>query len=146
MDCSLRRAGGACLRVLVCGDRNWTDREVIKRQLVKLPPHTVIIEGEAEGADLLARSVAEEIGFTVEPYPANWARYGRGAGPVRNRQMLDEGQPHLVLAFHDNIQESKGTADMVKQAAKRGIETLIISHKKKDNHDHSRQNMEGSKA
>ncbi|KKN01348.1 hypothetical protein LCGC14_1128740 [marine sediment metagenome] len=55
--------------------------------------------------------------------------YGKAAGPIRNKQMLDEGQPHLVLAFHDNIEESTGTKDMVKQAAKRGIETLVISHK-----------------
>lgn len=117
------------MRVLVCGDRNWTDREVIKRQLGKLPPHTVIIEGEARGADLLARSVAEEIDFFIEPYPARWDVYGKAAGPIRNKQMLDEGKPDMVLAFHDNIQKSRGTKDMVMQASKRGIETIVIRHK-----------------
>ena len=134
------------MKVLVCGAAprrrtgapGWTDREVIKRQLMKLPPHTVIIEGEAEGADLLAKSVAEELGLTVEPYPALWYVYGRGAGPVRNKQMLDEGKPDLVLAFHDNIQGSRGTKDMVMQAAKRGIETIVINHKRVEVNTHGK--------
>jgi len=89
--------------------------------LLTLPSDTIIVEGEAEGADLLARSVAEELGFHVEPYPANWTQYGRAAGPIRNKQMLDEGQPHLVIYFHDDLAKSTGTRDMVKKAKERGI-------------------------
>ncbi len=122
------------MKVLVCGaaprrrtgDRGWTKREAIGRELIERPPLTIIIEGEAEGADLLARDVAEELGFPVEPYPAEWKRYGRAAGPIRNRQMLDEGQPDLVLAFHANIAASTGTADMLGQAKKRGIPTRLL--------------------
>ncbi len=122
------------MKVLVCGaaprrrtgDPGWTNREAIHRELEKLPADTVIIEGEAEGADLLARDVAEVMGFTVEPYPAEWKRYGRAAGPIRNRQMLDEGQPDLVLAFHADIAASTGTADMLGQAKKRGIPTRLL--------------------
>ena len=122
------------MKVLVCGaaprrrtgDPGWTNRAAIRRELIKLPPLTTIIEGEAEGADLLARDVAEELGFPVEPYPAEWKRYGRAAGPIRNRQMLDEGQPDLVLAFHANIAASTGTADMLGQAKKRGIPTRLL--------------------
>jgi len=122
------------MKVLVCGaaprrrtgDPGWTNRAAIRRELIKLPPLTTIIEGEAEGADLLARDVAEELRFPVEPYPAEWKRYGRAAGPIRNRQMLDEGQPDLVLAFHANIAASTGTADMLGQAKKRGIPTRLL--------------------
>ena len=79
------------MRVLVCGaaprkrtgDPGWTNRKLIYNELVRFPKGTVIIEGEAKGADLLARNVAEELGFTVEPYPAKWARYGNSAGPKR---------------------------------------------------------------
>jgi len=120
------------VKVLVCGDRNWTDRRVIDRQLRKLQPPLTIIHGAARGADTLAGEVAHHYNMEVCVYPAEWGRYGKAAGPIRNKQMLDEGKPDLVLAFHDNIQESKGTADMVKQAAKRGIETLVINHKRKE--------------
>jgi hypothetical protein len=101
------------MRVLVCGDRHWVDRAAIKRELRKFPANTVIIEGEAKGADSLARDVALELGFKVLSFPADWDKYHRAAGPIRNRQMLTEGKPDLVLAFHQDLTRSKGTKNMV---------------------------------
>jgi hypothetical protein len=71
------------------------------------------IEGEAKGADSLARDVALELGFKVLSFPADWDKYHRAAGPIRNRQMLTEGKPDLVLAFHQDLTRSKGTKNMV---------------------------------
>jgi hypothetical protein len=87
----------------------------------------MIIEGEARGADRLARMAAEAHGYTVERYPADWSAYHRAAGPIRNRQMLREGRPHLILAFHDHIAESKGTADMIEQAMRAHRRPLLIN-------------------
>jgi hypothetical protein len=70
--------------------------------------------------------VAEELGIPVLSFPADWARFGRAAGPIRNQRMLDEGKPTLVLAFHNNIVESKGTKDMVKRARKAGIRVRLF--------------------
>lgn len=105
------------MRVLVCGDRKYKAYERIKARLMVLPAGTVIIEGEARGADSLARNAAKDVGLTVERYPADWERYGRAAGPIRNKQMLD-AEPDLVIAFHSNIRESKGTLNMIQQALK----------------------------
>lgn len=113
------------MRVLICGDRNWTDWEAIERYVATLPDDAVIIEGEARGADRMARQAAMRRGLKVERYPALWAKYGRAAGPVRNRQMLVEGDPDLVVAFHTNIAESKGTANMVSQAERAGLPTIV---------------------
>lgn len=85
---------------------------------------TTIIEGEAKGADTLARLFGETIGIPVEKYPADWSKHGKAAGPIRNKQMLDEGKPDLVIAFM--FPDSRGTANMVKQAEKAGIETRVI--------------------
>ena len=115
------------MRVLVCGDRNWEDAQTIRRDLLGFPTGTVIIQGGCRGADRLARRVAEELGLQVEEYPADWRRYGRGAGPVRNQRMLKEGGPDLVLAFHPDLTESKGTKDMVGRARKAGIEVRVLS-------------------
>lgn len=49
----------------------------------------------------------------------------RQAGPIRNEQMLQEGQPDKVLAFHENLAQSRGTADMVRRAAKAGVPVEI---------------------
>lgn len=72
----------------------------------------------------MASDVAKELGFIVLPFPADWSRYGRAAGPIRNRQMLDQ-KPSLVLAFHSDIAHSKGTADTVREAQRRRITTVV---------------------
>lgn len=118
--------------VLVCGDRNWSDREALYRALDGLHADhriTRLVEGEAKGADTMAREWAETRGVLVDPYPADWKRYGRSAGPRRNTQMLVEGQPNLVVAFHPNIAKSKGTANMVRQASAAGIPVMLFDAK-----------------
>ena len=118
------------MRVLVCGDRNWTDRLALESALDVIhaqTPFSCVIEGEARGADSLARLWAESRGVLVRKYPALWETYGRAAGPIRNKQMLTDGQPELVIAFHKDIGSSKGTRNMLKQASDAGIPTQLIS-------------------
>lgn len=62
-------------------------------------PITTIISGACRGADRLAVMWAKSVGVPVEEYPANWGRYGKAAGPIRNLQMLKDGKPDLVVAF-----------------------------------------------
>ena len=121
--------------VLVTGDRDWKDRLLIKQHLSKLPPDTTIIEGGARGADSLARSVAKELGLEWREYPANWKEHHRAAGPIRNRKMLKEEDPDRILAFHDNIEESKGTKDMIKISKKAGKPVKLVSHKNRGGKD-----------
>jgi hypothetical protein len=112
-------------RVLVCGDRRWSDRDVVEREL-KHHGATEVIHGGAKGADACADYVAHYIlNLPVTPFRARWDEYGRSAGPIRNQLMLTEGMPDLVLAFHTNIMESKGTRDMVRRAEKAGVPFYI---------------------
>jgi hypothetical protein len=118
-------------RVLVCGDRHWKDDRLIHGALAALKERHgrfVVIEGGANGADTLAWHVAtDELLLDVETFPADWTKYKRAAGPLRNRQMLDT-KPDLVLAFHDNIERSRGTKDCVEEARRRGIPVRVVSH------------------
>lgn len=123
------------MRVLVCGDRNWDDKKFIDKVLFEywynrlvLEEDFVVIHGAARGADSIAGKIAREQSVTEEAFPAQWEKHGKSAGPIRNQQMLDEGKPGLVLAFHDNIEGSKGTKDMVARAKRAGIETRVYSH------------------
>lgn len=115
------------MKVLICGDRHWSDRGAICSWLCELKNrgYDTVIEGEQRGADIIAREEADNMGITIKKFPAKWNRYGIAAGPIRNRQMLDE-KPDLVLAFHNDIVHSKGTADTIKEAQKRGIQVIII--------------------
>lgn len=117
------------MKVLVCGDRNWKNPEPIAHRLTQLLDETdefiTVIHGAARGADTLGGQIASSLGLKVVAVPAEWQRFGRSAGPIRNQAMLVMG-PDLVLAFHENIEQSKGTRDMVTRARKAGIETEVI--------------------
>lgn len=113
-------------RILVCGDRSWTsvkEIEVVLLLVQSILGKIEIIEGEARGADSIARNIGEKQGWKVYRFPANWDAHGKAAGPIRNTQMLNEGHPHLVLAFHTNLILSRGTRNMVEQARKSKVPT-----------------------
>ena len=114
-------------RILVTGSRNWADEEKIYAAVMQELPVSLLIEGEARGADTIAKQAARRLGIRVLPFRADWRRYGRGAGPIRNQLMLDEGKPDLVLAFHEDLAHSKGTKDMIDRARAAGVEVKLIS-------------------
>jgi hypothetical protein len=121
------------MRLLVCGDRNWKDKGLINKVLLSYwmdaPWETLtIIHGCAKGVDSLAGEIGKENSQKILEFPAQWDKFGKSAGPIRNQQMLDKGKPDLVLAFHDNIEESKGTKDMVNRAKNAGLEVRVYSH------------------
>ncbi|WP_395666370.1 DUF2493 domain-containing protein [Methylocella sp.] len=113
------------MRVLVCGGRTFKDAERLRRELDSLHAalgFATLIEGGADGADRLSREWAAGAGVRVEEYAPDWFAHGRAAGPVRNRQMLDEGRPDLVVAFPGG----RGTANMTLQARQAGVRVIEI--------------------
>lgn len=116
------------MKIIVCGDRNWTDQYRIEEVLKEIvPPDAILIHGNARGADKIAGKIWEALhpGQTV-PVPADWNTYGKAAGPIRNRQMLDQ-KPWMVIAFHHNLDISKGTKDCVTEARKRRIIVVLVN-------------------
>lgn len=115
------------MKILVCGDRTWSFPEIIRKtlDLYKTLHEIEIIEGDCTGADRIAGQWAQQHQVPLHVYPADWSK-GLAAGPIRNRQMLTEGQPDLVLAFHDHIVQSKGTKNMVTQAQKAKITCILV--------------------
>lgn len=118
------------IRLLVCGGRDFDDAGLLFSTLdafAKTHDIEIVIEGEAPGADTLARQWAEARKYDVDPYPADWTRYGRPAGPIRNQQMLDEGKPTYAFAFFDRPRHlSRGTADMVRRLKKSGVPVVEV--------------------
>lgn len=113
-------------RVLVCGGRHYDDHNRIFNVLNNYDADhdfTAVIHGAATGADRAAGHWAmgqqhiEEIRF-----PANWHKYGKAAGPIRNQRMLSEGKPDLVIAFPGG----HGTQHMVEIARLQGIEVVEV--------------------
>lgn len=107
-------------RVVVAGCRNYNNynqaksyidnciREIRKKYIL------VFISGSCTGADMLGERYAKENGYLIERYPAEWDKYGRNAGPMRNMKMA-----HIcdyVICFWDG--KSKGTKSMIDCAKK----------------------------
>lgn len=122
--------------VLVCGGRGFgldeAKRNFIYASLDKfaeensihykpddswLPLDIKIVAGKARGTDQVAVDWAIINWLTFQEYPADWKKYGRAAGAIRNRQMLDEAKPDIVLAFPGG----RGTAHMKKIARNAGV-------------------------
>lgn len=111
--------------IVVCGDRNWKDKQVIFNELAKYDG-AIIVHGGCRGADEIAGECADELGLTKIIVAADWKRHGLAAGPRRNQRMLDEWNPDLVIAFHNSIETSKGTKDMVFRANRNKCRVILI--------------------
>lgn len=121
------------MKIVVCGDRNWNDYATVEFVLDDildscLDEEFVVIEGGARGADQMAAFwAASRVQSGVERVcvPADWKNQHRAAGPIRNKKMLSL-KPDLVVAFHLNIDKSKGTKNMLRASEKANVVTMLI--------------------
>lgn len=109
------------MRVIVCGGRNYFDRDAVFSALDALQKQygrLTVIQGGASGADKLAVEwCMRQPSIRMINEPADWKAHGRAAGPLRNQRMIDDWSPDLVLAFPGG----RGTADMVRRARAAGV-------------------------
>lgn len=118
------------LAILVTGAREYDNKKLIFDTLKKYKDQNVIlIHGNCQGVDKLAEEVGKKLGFEIECHPADWKKYGKVAGPIRNKEMIEsliKYKNREMFAFHDNIELSKGTKNCVNQAKKYNIIAKII--------------------
>ena len=112
------------MKIVVCGDRNWIDEAKIHKFLLNHEKDT-IITGGCSGADKITERLCGELKIECKIYNADWEKFGKGAGFIRNNLMLNNN-PDLVVAFHSSIEDSKGSKMCLILAERRGIETLVI--------------------
>ena len=115
------------MRVVIAGSRHFNDYDLLKERCdFYLQGHHVdaILCGECRGADLLGKRYAEERGIPVESYPADWDKYGRAAGQIRNKQMADHAD--CLIAFWDG--ESKGTKGMIRLMGDKPVRIVRVNH------------------
>lgn len=115
------------MRVLVCGGRQYADARRLRVELDRIHERynvTLLINGAAPGADLLAEDWARWREIEYVGVPAKWLTHGpKTAGPIRNSYMLKTWKPELGVVFPGGT----GTADMRKKLRAAGcpIETIV---------------------
>lgn len=113
------------MRAVVFGGRDFTNEKLAFKALDMLHKKykfTTIIDGAARGADTLGYRWAKLRGVKTLRFAANWKKYGAWAGPLRNKRMIEDGQPEIGIAFPGG----KGTANMKEQMKKAGIKILNV--------------------
>lgn len=117
----------SCL-VLVSGSREFPSPELVSDRIrTALKPGDRLMHGCARGVDSWAECAALSVGATILRRPADWDRYGKRAGMVRNEAMLEEAQrakDYCILIFWDG--SSRGTRNMIDHCVAAGIRHEII--------------------
>lgn len=107
-------------RIAVVGSRSFADYEHLRRVLQAWLP-AEIISGGAQGADTLAQRLAQEENLPITVIKPDWRQFGRAAGPIRNRAIVDASD--MVVAFWDG--QSRGTASTLEYARAKNIPVLV---------------------
>jgi hypothetical protein len=110
-------------KYIIAGSRDFTDFELLERVLNEFEISEIVCGG-ARGADLLGKEYAEKYNIPVKMFPADWERYGKGAGHRRNLEMAEYAD--VLIAFWDG--NSTGTAHMIKEAHRRKLYTAVVKY------------------
>lgn len=113
------------MKVLVCGGRHYNNARHVFEELDALHAETpigTIITGAASGADEIAEEWAGRHEIEYIGCPARWKAHGDAAGPIRNRYMLEQHKPDLVVAFPGGT----GTRGMVGLAMEAGVKVKVF--------------------
>lgn len=114
-------------KVIVAGTRTFNDYDNLK-EILKAGydiENLEIVSGGARGADKLGERFAHEHDLPLKIFPADWNRYGKPAGMIRNKQMAEYAD--VAVVFWDG--RSKGTANMIKQMCTLGKNVKIFRYK-----------------
>lgn len=116
-------------RVIIAGCRDFNDYELLKEKCDyflqdEKKEDVVIISGYASGADALGERYAQERGFQLETFPADWKAHGRAAGPIRNDRMACAA--NALIAFWDG--KSRGTKNMIETAKNHNLKVVEVRY------------------
>jgi predicted Rossmann-fold nucleotide-binding protein len=119
-------------KVIIAGSRGFSNYKLLKETCddflrnIKKEYNIVIISGGARGADKAGEKYASDEDLDLEIYPADWKKYGKSAGFMRNEQMADIAD--AVIAFWNG--ESHGTKHMIDIAEEKGLNVKVVNYGK----------------
>ena len=114
-------------RVIVAGSRDFSDYPLLCRtldHLLSCQTDIVVVCGKARGADTLGEQYAKAHGYQIDYYPADWKKFGKAAGYLRNKQMAENAD--ALVAFWDR--QSRGTRHMIELAKQHGLKVRVVHY------------------
>ena len=114
-------------KLIIAGSRHFNDYELLRKIVLPYVNNIdCIISGTASGADTLGERFAQEYNIPIKKFPADWSKYGKSAGPRRNKQMAEYANACIV--FWDG--QSRGTLSMINYARQYNLSLKIINYSK----------------
>lgn len=111
--------------VIIAGGREFKDYTLLEKTmdylLRNVTDEITVVCGKARGADTLGEEYGRSRGYCIAEYPAEWYKYGKRAGYLRNEQMAKNAD--ALVAFWDG--QSKGTKHMIDYAIKQGLAVRV---------------------
>ena len=117
-------------KVIIAGSRGFSNYKLLREQCNKYlrekrkTCNIIIVSGHARGADTLGEKYAQDEGFALEIYPAQWKKLGKQAGYRRNEQMAEVAD--ALIAFWDG--QSHGTKSMISLAKRKGLQVAVVRY------------------
>lgn len=117
-------------KVIIAGSRGFSNYKLLREQCNKYlrekrkTSNIIIVSGHARGADTLGEKYAQDEGFALEIYPAQWKKLGKQAGYRRNEQMAEVAD--ALIAFWDG--ESKGTKHMIDIMNAKSLQVKVVEY------------------
>lgn len=125
------------LRIIIAGSRDFNKYGLLFEECSKTIKHICdsekfssiqIISGTARGADRLGEQFANDCGYYIKKFPADWDTFGKRAGYLRNREMakysIDGDNKGVLIAFWNGT--SKGTKHMIDIAHELGLLVYVV--------------------
>ena len=114
-------------KVIIAGSRDFSNYSYLKNKmdiiLSSIKEDVEIVSGKAPGADTLGENYAKERNYPIKPFPADWNKFGKRAGPIRNSEMSEYAD--ACVCFWDG--KSDGTKNMIDVARKNKLKLRIIN-------------------
>lgn len=117
-------------RVIIAGSRDFDDYELLNsvvKEKLRDYKNIKIISGGCSGADTLGERFAKENNLDLKVFQAEWKKYGRAAGPIRNKAMAQYASQVdncLLIAFP--VGSSRGTRNMISLAKEHGLDVHVV--------------------
>ena len=121
-------------KVIIAGSRGFSNYKLLKEKCneylreKRKEYNIIIISGGARGADFYGEKYAQDEGFSLEVFLANWNKFGKSAGFRRNEQMAEVAD--ALIAFWYG--KSNGTKHMIEIMENKKLLVRVVNYETSD--------------